>query len=152
MADISATNDVTASIIRKVLTPTAGSNKGQIEVVAEVTIDPGTADAYPAGGVSLYSMFTASDSNDTGIDPTKPVYGMAGNLVSSLVTTLSGNVHFLDGAATALGKTVQMWSRESATETLGEIGLTEFAASNIVTQLGTTGTYTFMLHLWGTER
>lgn len=75
MADIAA-SDVTFSIFEKEIYNKPGDSRKRIRVTGELTVDPGTDDAYAAGGIPLTNLFTAGGQGYTGIDPAFPVHGI----------------------------------------------------------------------------
>jgi hypothetical protein len=100
MADIVAA-DVTNSIIAKLEFSQGGQSKKQLLVICEVTVDPGTTDAYPTGGIPLTNLFTAGEAADTGLDPAKPIRGVASEAkIDNAVTTMA-SCRFHNGGTTA---------------------------------------------------
>jgi len=155
MADIDTTDDVSAKIILKRVTALPQEQKGMIECVVEVTINPGTADAYPTGGISLYNLFTADTTSDTGIDPTKPVYGMAGIFTPTGTSQAKGLLcNFADTAATAVGKKLVVYNYEADNVTLSQGTLVETVNTDLTAAayLNTDGDWVGLIHLWGRER
>lgn len=152
---ISSTQDVTAKIIDKTVTPIPHATKGRVQVVCQVTIDPGTADTYTTGGISLHMLFTAGTSSDVGIDPTRPVYGMASIFSPTGTAQAKGLlVNFADTAATALGKKLVVYNFEADNVTLSQGTLLETVNTDLTAgaYLNTDGDWVGLLELWGFER
>ena len=108
MADIVA-GDVTYSEIYKTILPVAGSTKGKIQIACRLTIDPGTTDFYPTGGIPLTDLFTAGNVKDTGIDVTKPIFGIAGLARISDAQAPAAPAMFNNGGVTAASQTLVLY-------------------------------------------
>jgi hypothetical protein len=111
MADIAA-GDVTCKVVsrRKVgAAPYLDSNLMRVEVDIELTIDPGTTDAYPTGGIPLTAAFTEASGEhiDTGLDVTQPIREIGGKYarISSGVT-VGTPAFFHNGGVTAASQTL----------------------------------------------
>lgn len=101
MADIAAA-DVTWSQFHRVVTPQAGSDRKLIQVNGRITIDPGTTDAYPTGGIPLTNVFT----DFTGIDVTKPIIGQISLVRNNAGVALFIKGYFYNGGTTAATQTL----------------------------------------------
>lgn len=101
MADIAAA-DVTWSLIHRILTPQPGSDRVGVQAVGQITVDPGTADTYPTGGIPLTNVFT----DYTGIDVTKPILGVVSMVRNNagVATFIKG--YFYNGGTTAASQTL----------------------------------------------
>lgn len=91
MADI-AVADVTAKILyRKPYAPDSEqpTNEPLIHVRVGITVDPGTDDAYPTGGIPLDNLFTAGNASDTKLDVTKPIYQKGIGLMRAAAATFT---------------------------------------------------------------
>lgn len=111
MADIAA-GDVTAQILwREMLTSPQGARKPLITVGVRITIDPGSSDAYPTGGVPLTSLFgSAGGVSDTKIDPSQPVVALGPGILRAAAGTLTPGLvcYHYDGGNTAASQTLVM--------------------------------------------
>lgn len=111
MADIAA-GDVTCKVLsrRKVgANPYQDGNLQRVEVDIELTIDPGTSDAYPTGGIPLTAAFTEASGEhiDTGLDVTQRIREEGGGYarISSGVTVTTP-AFFYNGGVTAASQTL----------------------------------------------
>ena len=74
MADIVAA-DVTSKNDWLIIGPDSKQpvRQARILVRCKITVDPGTTDAYPTGGIPLTVLFTSGTSNDSKLDINQPI-------------------------------------------------------------------------------
>jgi hypothetical protein len=109
MADIAAA-DVSAVILWRAH---AGKlqNRGQrtmIDVAVKITVDPGTTDAYPTGGIPLTNLFTTGNASDTGLDVNLPIVEMTRGGYAQISDALfpATPAFFYNGGVTAASQTL----------------------------------------------
>lgn len=105
MADIVAA-DVSAKILFRERLHTLGTG-GQplILVGVEITVDPGTTDTYPTGGIPLTNLFTTGNASDTWLDVLQPILEVGqGFCRIDTGVTISAKANFYSSAATAAGQ------------------------------------------------
>lgn len=91
MANIVAA-DVSAKILSK--TPVyegtfPGSPRRLMMVTVGITVDPGTTDAYPTGGIPLDNLFTKDNASDTGLDTNETIIQVGPALLRAAEGTLT---------------------------------------------------------------
>lgn len=135
MADIAA-GDVTCKVVsrRKVgAAPYLDSNLMRVEVDIELTIDPGTTDSYPTGGIPLTAAFTEASGEhiDTGLDVTQPIREIGGGRARiSTGATVTTPAFFFNGGVTAASQTLVL-QRAAALPSITGTGLAVASATSI---------------------
>lgn len=83
-ADVTSKNQwyMTADSKQGVLQPT-------VLVLCKITVDPGTDDTYPSGGIPLTALFTAADASDTKLDFNLPIKQIGSAQIQAAAATFS---------------------------------------------------------------
>ncbi len=108
-----AAGDVTAAILYRTHVGKT-QNRGQrtmIDVALKITIDPGTDDTYPTGGIPLTNLFTTGNASDTGLDVSMPIIEMTQGGFARISDALAPATPaaFYNGGATAATQTLVLY-------------------------------------------
>jgi hypothetical protein len=105
MAAITA-GDVTAAIIdARALNPRE-PGAPNYSVVCELTIDPGTTDTYPTGGIPLTNQFDSTHAQFLGLDIRYPIRGIPTVARISDALAPMCPAYFYNGGTTAASQTL----------------------------------------------
>lgn len=112
MADIAA-GDVTNVVLARRRVGFGSGGAVIVDVDCDVTIDPGTDDAYPTGGIPLTTLFTLANGQniDTGLDTTQPIMeiGAPGYARISSGVTVGTPAMFFNGGTTPATQTLVLF-------------------------------------------
>ena len=145
MTDIVA-GDVSARILRRSMVNPASSEAeaGQpwVNAVVDIVIDISTNADVPSGGIPLTNLFTASNANDTGLDPAQPIYtsGLV-SMVSDATETTRLPCEFLQSGATAATQVLAVYEitdsagvSQPLTPTTGDLTTDDYLGSTTPTE------------------
>lgn len=143
MADIAAA-DVSAKILyQKPYAPDSEqpTNEPLIHVRVGITIDPGTTDAYPTGGIPLTNLFTSGNASDTKLDTNRKIIhkGAANLRASASVLTPSLPCFFHQGGSAAADQKLILCASQAVLGPRLVVSGTTLAAAasgNVITDSG----------------
>lgn len=129
--------DTTATILfREKLSGIARGNETLIVVGVEITIDPGTTDTYPTGGILLTNLFTTGNASDTWLDTTRPIMALGSTILryydSAAPTTLTPAcpAAFYNGGSTAATQTLVVY-QNAADDGTKKINMAEHTTDDV---------------------
>lgn len=103
-------DDVTGIVLdRRILQPRE-PGAPNYRVIVELTIDPGTTDTYPTGGIPLTNQFTSTHAQFLNLDITKTIRGICTNARISDALAPACPAAFYNGGATAAAQTLVLYA------------------------------------------
>ena len=133
MADIAAA-DTSAVILERFIVPTFTAGPPLLIVVAKITIDPGSSDAYPTGGIILSPLFTTGNASDTWLDTNQPITALGPVILRCAAATLTplNSALFYNGGTTAAAQTLVLCGAADASGSVAQFANTDITAAGLL--------------------